>query len=347
MPMLKQITPAHYRPGLDVLRLAALLPVLCYHFCAEAATLGLPIPPRLLGVAMASWVEVGLAWFFLLSGAALCLQWQRRFSLRPYLVGRAAATYPPFWLGFAVLFVYGEVLHGNNPGIPRWRLIFSVVGLDGYLTPATVTFYKIGEWFLGVILILYLLFPLLLRCMAGRRGRILLAVGLVALQLAWPALCPAPWEAGHTVLGRLPAFALGVWFGTLLAGQGNEPPKALRLAVAIAIAVAALLLVWPVLPLPTLALLLVLAAGLFWVVYPLGQRLPAAVWPVLRRAAALCYCAYLTHHVLLTILLLPLTVRLALPLPVAFLLYLAATGVAAAVLQFVSAPFCKALRRLS
>lgn len=146
--------PQNYRPGLDVVRLAALLPVLCYHYCIEAARLGFAVPTALIGRGMADWVEVGLAWFFLLSGAALCLQWQGRFDARRYFVGRAAATYPAFWLGFGALFLYGEVLHGNNADIPRWRVIFSVLGLDGYLAPVTVTFYKIGEWFLGVILIL-------------------------------------------------------------------------------------------------------------------------------------------------------------------------------------------------
>ena len=32
--------PATIAPGLDVVRLAALLPVLCYHYCIEAARLG-------------------------------------------------------------------------------------------------------------------------------------------------------------------------------------------------------------------------------------------------------------------------------------------------------------------
>ena len=125
--------PRHYRPGLDVVRLAALLPVLCYHYCIEAARLGFAVPTVLISRGMADWVELGLAWFFLLSGAALCLQWQGRFALRRYLAGRAAATYPAFWLGFAALFLYGEVLHGNNADIPRWRVIFSLLGLDGYL----------------------------------------------------------------------------------------------------------------------------------------------------------------------------------------------------------------------
>ena len=74
--------PQNYRPGLDVVRLAALLPVLCYHYCIEAARLGFAVPTALIGRGMADWVEVGLAWFFLLSGAALCLQWQGRFDAR-------------------------------------------------------------------------------------------------------------------------------------------------------------------------------------------------------------------------------------------------------------------------
>ena len=222
--------PRNYRPGLDVVRLAALLPVLCYHYCIEAARLGFAVPTALIGRGMADWVEVGLAWFFLLSGAALCLQWQGRFDARRYFVGRAAATYPAFWLGFGALFLYGEVLHGNNADIPRWRVIFSVLGLDGYLAPVTVTFYKIGEWFLGVILILYLVFPLLLRCMETAAHRRVLALCMAVLAVVWPLVCPAPWEAGHTVLGRLPAFALGVWFGTLLKKNALPSYRLWRLA---------------------------------------------------------------------------------------------------------------------
>ena len=250
--------PKNYRPGLDVVRLAALLPVLCYHYCIEAARFGFAVPTAFIGRGMADWVELGLAWFFLLSGAALCLQWQGRFALRRYLVGRAAATYPAFWLGFGALFLYGEVLHGNNAEIPRWRVVFSLFGVDGYLSPVTVTFYKIGEWFLGVILILYLVFPLLLWCMESAARRRVLAVCMAALALLWPLVCPAPWEAGHTVLGRLPAFALGVWFGTLLK-KDRLPPKRLLAGLAV------FPLLW-VPAVPRLAVLLVLAAVLCWVV---------------------------------------------------------------------------------
>lgn len=331
-------TPAHYRPGLDFVRLAALLPVLCYHFCIEAAWSGFAVPDAFIGRAMADWVELGLAWFFLLSGAALCLQWQGRFRWRPYLAGRAAAMYPPFWLCFGALFLYGEVLHGNNPGIPRWRVIFSILGLDGYLSPLTPTFYKVGEWFLGVILLLYLLFPLLLWCLNSRARRYALLAAMVLLQLGWPALCPAPLAAGHTVLGRLPAFALGVWFGSLLAQDRLPLPRALW-------ALAGAVLLW-VPGAPRLAPLLAVSAALFWVLYALGQKLPRKTWGVLRRLAAWSYGVYLIHHVLLTLVLLPAAQRTGLPLPLWFPVFLAMSFALAAVLAVVSAPISRQIKRL-
>ena len=236
-----------------------------------------------------------------------------------------------------MLFVYSDLLHGNNAQIPRWRVIFSLLGLDGYLAPVTPTFYKIGEWFLGVILLLYLLFPLLLWCMdRPLRRRLLLAV-LVVLQLAWPSLCPAPFEAGHTVLGRLPAFALGVWFGTLLRQNRTALPRSLW-------ALAALPLLW-VPAIPRLAVLLVLSAPLFWVVYTAGQRLPRKYWGALRRPAAWSYGVYLVHHVLLTLVLLPAAVRLGWPLPVWLPVFFLVSFALAALLTALAAPLSRLIKR--
>lgn len=226
--------PQNYRPGLDVVRLAALLPVLCYHYCIEAARLGFAVPTALIGRGMADWVEVGLAWFFLLSGAALCM---------------------------------------------------------------------------------------------------------AVLAVVWPLVCPAPWEAGHTVLGRLPAFALGVWFGTLL--KKNAFPS-YRLYIGLAVCP----LLW-VDEVPRLAVLLVLASVLFWAVYAAGQHVPAPLCPALRRLAGWCYGVYLVHHVLLTLVFLPFVQGHGLPLAGMFPVYLAASFVPAAVLTAVSRPLGKAIKKLA
>ena len=307
--------PRHYRPGLDVVRLTALLPVLCYHYCIEAARLGFAVPTALISRGMADWVELGLAWFFLLSGAALCLQWQGRFSLRRYLAGRAAATYPAFWLGFAALFLYGEVLHGNNADIPRWRVIFSLLGLDGYLTPVTVTFYKIGEWFLGVILILYLVFPLLASLCAKWPLPTLAALGLVQLgYTCW--LLPQYGSGDYSArFNQLPAFsgvlAVGLAAAWVFAkfAHGGWAQHVLPRAGCTVLGLAALIWLDAEMRAQAAAaeyqqfqlinrMPLVLAAAAVLVCFGLGLTLPEVLRRALRWLAALTYSFYLWHQML-------------------------------------------------
>ena len=325
----------NYLPGLDVIRLTAMLPVVCYHFNIESARAGHAVPGWLIGRPMADAVELALVLFFLLSGASLCWQWRGRFAWRPYLAGRVAGMYPMYWLGWGALFLYGEVLHGNNADIPRWRVIFSLLGLDGYLSPVTTTYYKIGEWFLGIILLLYLVFPLLLWCMETPRRRGLLAISMTALALAWPFVCPAPLESGHTVLGRLPAFALGVWFGTELSEPNSNHLWGFSAVVLLVFAPRTL---WPV------GYLLV-GAALFWLLLKAGGCLPETSHPALRWLAGQCYGVYLIHHVFLTLVVLPLTARLSLPLAAVFPIYLTACVAGAAVLAALAAPLSRILKR--
>ena len=169
-------------------------------------------------------------------------------------------------------------------------------------------------------------------------GRALTA-GLAGLAVAWPPLCPAALEPGHTVLGRMPAFALGVWFGTLL--KKNAFPS-YRLYIGLAVCP----LLW-VDEVPRLAVLLVLASVLFWAVYAAGQHVPAPLCPALRRLAGWCYGVYLVHHVLLTLVFLPFVQGHGLPLAGMFPVYLAASFVPAAVLTAMSSPVSKAVKKLA
>lgn len=321
-------------PGLDLIRVTAMLPVVCYHFCIESARAGRAVPVWLIGRPMADLVELALVLFFLLSGASLCWRWQGRFGWRPYLAGRAAGVYPMYWLGWGTLFLYGEVLHGNNADIPRWRVIFSLLGVDGWLSPLTRTFYKIGEWFLGVILVLYLVFPALLWCLQTARRRRVLAAAMAVLALVWPAVCPAPLESGHTVLGRLPAFALGVLSGTELPRTHRRWGWCLAALAGLPFAPRVF---WPV-------LYLAAGAGLFWLLLRLGERLPGRVQPPLHWLAGQCYGVYLVHHVFLTLVVLPVLARVPLPLVVVLPGYLAASVAGAAVLSWLASPLARAMR---
>ena len=42
------------------------------------------------------------------------------------------------------------------------KFIYTIIGLDGYLYYRIKTYFILGEWFLGAIIIIYILYPLLL-----------------------------------------------------------------------------------------------------------------------------------------------------------------------------------------
>lgn len=49
----------------------------------------------------------------------------------------------------------------NNQGVPLRRSIYTLLGMDGLIENFCATFYTVGEWFLGIIIIMYILFPIL------------------------------------------------------------------------------------------------------------------------------------------------------------------------------------------
>ncbi len=169
--------------------------------------------------------------------------------------------------------------------------------------------------------------------------RRVLALCMAVLAVVWPLVCPAPWEAGHTVLGRLPAFALGVWFGTLLKKNAFSVLSAVYRAGGLPAFVGG----------RSAASGRAVGAGVGAVLGSLCRR-PArtrTALPALRRLAGWCYGVYLVHHVLLTLVFLPFVQGHGLPLAGMFPVYLAASFAPAAVLTAMSRPVSKAVKKLA
>jgi hypothetical protein len=61
--------------------------------------------------------------------------------------------------------------------------LLSILGLDGYFSYMLKTFYILGEWFLGAIIILYLLYPLILKLIDNYEIQTLAVMSLVFLVL--------------------------------------------------------------------------------------------------------------------------------------------------------------------
>lgn len=130
-------------PGLDLIRVFGILVVVFYHYQVETAVRGL-CPADFLP-AMEPLVQVAVYTMTLLSGSCLCWQEKSRsWSMKRYLWGRFLAIYPLFWLCFFPIFFYSDIICGNNEGVAPWKLLLSIVGVDGYFQSFTPTFYKIG-----------------------------------------------------------------------------------------------------------------------------------------------------------------------------------------------------------
>ncbi len=325
--------------GLDLIRLLPILVIVTYHYGVETATAGLYASGILTSPAYGDLVRLSVFLMILLSGAGLGAKYAAR-PCRPaeYIRSRAAAIYPVFWLCFFPLFLYSDVWHRNNAAVPLWKLVFSVVGLDGYLQPYTSTFYKVGEWYLGCQVLLYCLFPLTLWAARTSKRRMVLGTVAALLWAAGPWLCPAGVDWFHTVWGEWPVFVLGMLFGTLLGRRRAVIAAGVCLAGGVLCAAAGL---------PSYHSLSLLAGAAFWALFWLGQAAAPAVTKVVGTLAKECYGVFLIHHVFITLVLLRFVRALGGGFGVwlAFwLVCVAGSFVLAAIARRVASPLTKLLR---
>lgn len=325
--------------GLDLVRLLPILVVVTYHYGVETATAGLYASKVLTSPAYGDLVHLAVFLMILLSGAGLGAKYADR-PCRPaeYIRSRVAAIYPVFWLCFVPLFLYSDVWHRNNAAVPLWKLVFSLVGLDGYLQAYTPTFYKVGEWYLGCQVLLYCLFPLTLWAARTKRRRLVLGALAVLVWAAGPWLCPDGVDWFHTVWGEWPVFVLGMLFGHLLGRRRAMEAAGVCLALGVLCAAAGL---------PAYHSLSLLAGAVFWALFWLGQAAAPAVAKVLALLAKDCYGVFLLHHVFITLVLLRFVRTLGGGFPVwaAFwAVCVAGSFVLAAIARRIAAPLTRALR---
>lgn len=140
---------------LDICRFVATFLVIMFHFVVE-----IPISNNFVLM----WGRVGVGLFFVISGAGLINSCKDSFEIKKFYFKRIKAILIPFWVAYILVWAVKFIFNGFQPlfpGIPQCNLIYTVVGMDGYLSNFGVrTYYLLGEWYLGAILIVYFLFPI-------------------------------------------------------------------------------------------------------------------------------------------------------------------------------------------
>ncbi len=191
---------------LDVIRAVCALMIVVYHF---PLAISQPVD-YFHSFANGSFGMIAVYSFFMVSGAALMHRYrnEENFSVRTFYRKRFFSIYPLFWITYVLAFFWvfwqlREIYHV----VPTYAVIWSVIGMDGWLANLVPTFYMVGEWFLGSIIMLYLAFPVVRAAYRRYPAASLLAAFAAAMVLfAWH---PFPIEIKQNPVVDVFYFLLG------------------------------------------------------------------------------------------------------------------------------------------
>lgn len=159
----KKITePRRRELGFDVIRIISAFFVASIHFSSIYISYGLT---GLSSIFLAdNTIHLGtlsVTLFFVLSGAVLYRN-NRNTPVLSFYKKRWLGIFPLFYFCYIPLRIFicinqKSIFFGLNPA----KYLLTLFGLDGYFYFLSDNYYLIGEWFLGILLFLYLIFPLL------------------------------------------------------------------------------------------------------------------------------------------------------------------------------------------
>ncbi len=153
------------QPSLDFIRAVATFMIVIFHF--SYSFIEYAVEGRFMFFmlyANGTWGSVFVSLFFMLSGASLIYN-HESMTLKDvprFYCKRALAIFPLFYFVYIIVFISNSLNLGTwHWGGPTRNFLLSLCGIDGYFMHHGMNYYCIGEWFLGAIIMIYLLFPLL------------------------------------------------------------------------------------------------------------------------------------------------------------------------------------------
>ena len=153
--------------------------------------------------------DFGVSLFLIISGASLMYVYQEKLDLKKFVKKRFLGIYPMFWIAYILAFVY--MFYNQRTfavDVPRKNFIFTILGIDGYVSTLKPigTFYLVGEWFIGLILMMYVVFPILRKLII--KYPIPTAVGIMIMYI----LSIIFVDRNVELFVRIPEFAFGMYF---------------------------------------------------------------------------------------------------------------------------------------
>ena len=178
--------------GLDLVRVLCTYFIVAFHFYSYSNSQLTPF----LAYANGYWGGTLNAIFFALSGYVLQAKYGSSLGkIRVFYYKRWKMIIPPYIVVFLSAYMGNVAKYGSffYYDIPKYRLIFSFLGVDGYAQWFCQTYFITGVWFIGAILFLYAIYPLLNKLARTRLKYIFLFLLIVAFLLLLKfSVIPAP-----------------------------------------------------------------------------------------------------------------------------------------------------------
>ena len=115
------------------------------------------------GSSNSSWGLMFVTSFFSISGTVLYYNYPKISSFKTFYFKRWKSIFPAYYICFSYFFLKNVFRYHKLFYCGHWSYLFlTLLGLDGYLKYRFKSYYLIGEWFLGAIVIIYSIYPGLL-----------------------------------------------------------------------------------------------------------------------------------------------------------------------------------------
>lgn len=151
--------------GLDILRVIGVLFIFCYHFTVDYLFRGNGTMPSMttLNYFFEVMARPASLFLFIISGYALMYNRENEIPLKQYYFKRFKGLYIPFYIAWTLMtLLYFFVNNGLITSFVKpYKLIYTILGVDGLFFQTEANFYLVGEWFMSCIVVCYALFPLL------------------------------------------------------------------------------------------------------------------------------------------------------------------------------------------
>lgn len=284
---------------LDLLRIFALASIILFHFVEEQQAQGTFLFYN-KGITLSNpnvhIATMGVSLFFMISGAGLMASSRQDFCPKDYYLKRFLRIYIPFYIAYAGYLAYYLLRLRHFPWtekIAPWKFLFTLTATDEYANLHGITTFSlgIGEWFLGCLILIYLLFPLLRFCMI-KNCRLTMAAA-TALYVLLVCNYRFAMPVHMNFLLKLYEFLLGMFMIRCCKRLHNPAIPLVSLLVIL------LFLCFPkTLPLPEAFRITLFSAALFLAAAYLEPLLGRAVFlqKTLSFLCAYSYELYLVHH---------------------------------------------------